>query len=53
MRDSQPIKTNNKLLTVNYLDNVNETANITIFLMLLAENNTFNIEIRGYLERKR
>ena len=47
-RDSQPIKTNNKLLTdTNYLDNVNETANICtrFFNVLTGQNNSYNIEL--------
>jgi hypothetical protein len=38
----QPIiKTNNKLLTVNYLDNVNETANIQRFFIMLASREQY------------
>jgi hypothetical protein len=47
-RDTQPIKTDNKLLAdINYLDNVNETANICtrFFNVLTGQNNEFNIEL--------
>jgi hypothetical protein len=54
-RDSQPIKTNNKLLTdTNYLDNVNETANICtrFFNVLTGQNNDFNIELESSTDEK-
>jgi hypothetical protein len=49
-RDTQPIKTDSKLLRdTNYLDNVNETANICtrFFNVLSRQNNAFNIEIES------
>lgn len=54
-RDTQPIKTNNKLLTeTNYLDNVNETANICtrFFNVLTGQNNDYNIELDGQTKEK-
>lgn len=54
-RDTQPIKTDSKLLTnVNYLDNVNETANICTRLLnvLTGQNNEFNIELEGSTNEK-
>ncbi len=47
-RDTIPTKTDSKLLIdVNYLDNVNETANICtrFFNVLTGQNNDFNIEL--------
>lgn len=49
-RDIIPTKTDNKLLTdVNYLDNVNETANICtrFFNVLTGQNNALNIEMES------
>lgn len=49
-RDTRPVSTNNKLLTdTNYLDNVNETANICtrFFNVLTGQNNAFNIELES------
>jgi hypothetical protein len=54
-RDSQPIKTDSKLLLdTNYLDNVNETANITtrFFNVLAKQNNVFNIELESNTTEK-
>lgn len=54
-RDTQPIRTNNKLLNdTNYLDNVNETANIcTRFYNVLArQNNEYNIEMVDMTKEK-
>ena len=54
-RDTQPVKTDSKLLTnTNYLDNVNETANITtrFYNVLAKQNNDFNIELEGTFREK-
>ena len=54
-RDTQPTVTDNKLLTdVNYLDNVNETANICtrFFNVLTGQNNEFNIELESKTNEK-
>lgn len=54
-RDTQPIKTDSKLLTdTNYLDNVNETANICtrFFNVLTGQNNDYNIELDSQTKEK-
>jgi hypothetical protein len=54
-RDSQPIKTDSKLLVdTNYLDNVNETGNICtrFFNVLTGQNNAFNIELESRTTEK-
>jgi len=54
-RDTLPIKTDNKLLNeTNYLDNVNETANICtrFFNVLTGQNNDYNIELEGKTTEK-
>ena len=54
-RDTQPIKTNNKLLTdTNYLDNVNETANVCtrFYNVLTRQNNIYNIELVDMTKEK-
>jgi hypothetical protein len=54
-RDTQPIKTNNKLLSdTNYLDNVNETANICtrFYNVLTGQNNSYNIELVDMTKEK-
>jgi hypothetical protein len=45
-RDSQPIKTDSKLLVdTNYLDNVNGNICTAFFNVLTGQNNAFNIEL--------
>ena len=54
-RDKQPNKTDSKLLTdTNYLDNVNETANICtrFFNVLTGQNNSYNIELESNTKEK-
>jgi hypothetical protein len=54
-RDTQPVKTNNKLLSdTNYLDNVNETANICtrFYNVLTGQNNSYNIELVDMTKEK-
>jgi hypothetical protein len=49
-RDTQPVKTDNKLMTdTNYLDNVNETGNVCtrFYNVLKMQNNDYNIDLQN------